>query len=176
MHQDFNQFTYKEHPMRIMCRPVDSSYLESAPYKFVNEVEINASAEEIFSVLEDAEAWPKFFKAISNVTWTSPKPFGVGTTRTVTSQGMKFHEEFVVWEQNKRYAFYFTATSMPFVNALYEDYLLEELANGITKFTYTVACEPKLFIRLLGPIGKNMLGKTFKEGAEGLRSYMHGQR
>ena len=35
---------------------------------------------------------------ITKVDWTSPKPFRAGTTRTVTLNGIKVDEVFVVWD------------------------------------------------------------------------------
>ncbi len=97
--------------MQFSCSTVDLKFLDSAPIKFVNEVEINASPERVFDVFEDGKSWPKWFKEVVKVEWTSPKPFGVGTTRTVTLKTMTVHEKFIAWDTGKRFTFYFTATS-----------------------------------------------------------------
>ena len=46
---------------------------------------------------------------IDRVDWTSPRPFGVGTTRTVTFQGggMEVYETFIAWDPGKHMAFTF---------------------------------------------------------------------
>jgi hypothetical protein len=46
-----------------------------------------ASAEQLFAALEDGPSWSKWVPLIRDVTWTSPKPFAKGTTRTVTLVG-----------------------------------------------------------------------------------------
>ena len=51
---------------------------------------------------------------------------------------------FFHWEENKRFAFYFTKTNLPFVKALVEDYLLDPIDNTMTRFTYAVEYEPAL--------------------------------
>ena len=38
----------------------------------------SAVFEQLFEVLADAEAWPHWASVITNVTWTSPEPRGVG--------------------------------------------------------------------------------------------------
>lgn len=158
--------------MNIACTPVDESYLHTAPLRFVNEVILDATPDEVFAIFEDAASWPKWFKGIKHVEWTSPKPFGVGTTRTVTLDAMKVHEHFIIWENNQRFAFYFTGTGLPFVKSLCEDYQLEAVGENQTRFTYTVACEPVLFIKLTGPLAKFALGNMFKNAAESLRLYI----
>jgi hypothetical protein len=41
----------------------------------------------VFEVLDDAESRPQWATVITKVTWTSPEPQGVGTTRTVDIGG-----------------------------------------------------------------------------------------
>ena len=69
--------------MRFSGRPVDASFLDTAPMRFKNVVELNASPAKVFAIFEDGESWPQWFRAIRKVAWTSSKPYGVGTTRTV---------------------------------------------------------------------------------------------
>jgi uncharacterized protein YndB with AHSA1/START domain len=158
--------------MKFTCRTVDSNFLESAPLRFVNEVEINASPEQVFKVFEDGESWPKWFKDIIKVEWTSPKPFGVGTTRTVTLKTMTVYEQFIAWDPAKRFTFYFTATSVPLFHAFCEDYRLEPIGKGKTKFTYIVAYEPRLLLKLAGPIGRWILGNSLRNGAHSLAVFI----
>ena len=158
---------------QFSCRTVDLNFLDSAPVKIVNEVEINASPERVFRVFEDAESWPKWFKEIVNVEWTSPQPLGVGSTRTVTLKTMTAYEKFIAWDAGKRFTFYFTAASQPIVHAFCEDYRLEASGEGKTKFTHTVAYEPRLLLKLAGPIGKRHLGNMFRDGARSLATFMN---
>lgn len=158
--------------MAFKCREEGIDFLDTAPEKVVNIVEVAASPEAIFKVFENGPAWTEWFKGITDVTWTSPKPFGVGTTRTVTLGAMKVYEHFFLWEQNKRFSFYFTETSLPFVKALVEDYQLEVIDKNTTRFTYTVAYEPTLALKLSGPIGKSALRRNFGRAAKSFVKYM----
>jgi hypothetical protein len=126
----------------------------------------------VFKVFEDGESWPKWFKDIIKVEWTSPKPFGVGTTRTVTLKTMTVYEQFISWDPGKRFTFYLTAASVPFLHALCEDYRLEPLGNGKTKFTYIVAYEPRLLLKLAGPIGRWIFGNMFHNAVLSLAAFM----
>lgn len=158
--------------MAAQCRTVDLKFLELAPEIIINIVEVPATPEQIFATFEDAQAWPKWFKGIQSVEWTSKKPFGVGTTRTVSLGALKVWEHFDRWEQNKGFTFHFTQTSLPFVRALMEDYQLEKIDEKNTRFTYTVAYEPSLVLKLSGSIGRAALRRNFGRAAKSLVNYM----
>jgi uncharacterized protein YndB with AHSA1/START domain len=125
------------------CRPVDISFVDTAAHRFESVVEINATPEKIFDAFEDADAWPVWALPITNVEWTSPKPFHVGTTRTVTMIGnMVGEEEFIAWERGKRMAFRFNRASSNTTKAFAEDYRVEQLDPGRCRVTWIMAIEP----------------------------------
>jgi len=158
--------------MRFNCHPVDSSFFDTAPLRFKHAAEVAARAADVFAIFEDGESWPRWFGGIHKVVWTSKKPYGVGTTRTVWLTPVAVDERFFRWEQGRRFSFYLTGQSMPLVHALAEDYLLEELAPGKTRFTYTVAIEPRLAFRIGGPIARRRFDSMFANACTGLQSYV----
>jgi hypothetical protein len=158
--------------MRFPCRPVDASFFETAPMRFKNVVELDAHPAKVFAIFEDGESWPKWFRAMNKVKWTSNKPYGVGTTRTVWMTLVTLDEHFFRWEQDRRCSFYLTGHSMPLAHSLAEDYLLEELAPGKTRFTYTVAMEPRLAVAMGGPISRMYFGSMFKSACTNLQKYV----
>ena len=157
--------------MRFPCHPVDASFFDTAP-RFRNTVELAARPADVFAIFEDGESWPRWFHGIHKVVWTSDKPYGVGTTRTVWLTGVTVQERFFRWEQDRRFSFYLIGHSMPLAHALAEDYLLDEVAAGKTRFTYRVAIEPRLALRLGGPITQTYFGSMFRNGCKGLQSYV----
>jgi hypothetical protein len=158
--------------MHFPCHPVDASFFDTAPMRFKNAVELVARPVDVFAIFEDGESWPRWFHAIHKVTWTSNKPYGVGTTRTVWLTPTTINEYFFRWEPGRRFSFYVTGQSMPLFHALAEDYLLEELAPSETRFTYNVAIEPRLALRIGGPIARTRLDSVFKNACKGLQSYV----
>ena len=66
---------------------VELDFIDNAPFRFVSTVDLAISPEQLFEVLADAESCPDWATAITKVTWTSPEPRGVGTTRTVNMRG-----------------------------------------------------------------------------------------
>lgn len=82
----------------------------------------------VWAALRDAETWTKWLP-ITGVEWTSPEPFGVGTTRTVWIGKQVVEEVFFAWEEGKRMAFRFDRTTLP-VKAFVEDYQVHETPDG----------------------------------------------
>jgi hypothetical protein len=158
--------------MRFPCHPVDSSFFDTAPMRFRNGVELAAAPADVFAVFEDGDSWPKWFHAIHKVVWTSNKPYRVGTTRTVWLTAVTIDEHFFRWEQDRRFSFYLTGHSMPLFHAFAEDYLLEGLAASKTRFTYSVAIEPRLALRMGGSIARVRFDSMFKDACKGLQSYV----
>jgi carbon monoxide dehydrogenase subunit G len=158
--------------MRFPCHPVDASFFDTAPMRFKNTVELAARPADVFAILEDGETWPKWFHGIRKVVWTSNKPYGVGTTRTVWLTGLSVDEHFFRWEQDRRFSFYLTGHSIPLAHAFAEDYLLEAVAPNKTRFTYSVAIEPRLALSIVGPIAKTYFGSMFRSACKGLQSYV----
>ncbi|HEY9036038.1 MAG TPA: SRPBCC family protein [Pseudomonadales bacterium] len=144
------------------------SYFQIAPARFEASVVVKATPEQIFEVFEDAHAWTVWADPITHVEWTSPKPYGLGTTRTVTmSGGMIGEEEFIAWEPGKRMAFRFTQASMDSVEAFGEDYRVEDLGGGDVRVTWIMAMSPKgiskIFLKLTGFMMRFMQRKFMKQ-------------
>jgi len=158
--------------MRFTCRPVGLDFIEGAAYRFENEVKLDASPEAVFDIFADGESWPRWFEGIKKVVWTGPEPKGVGTTRTVTLTTMTVYEHFLAWERGKRFAFRFEGSTLPLCRAGIEDYRLEAMADGRTRFFYGVYLEPSLVVRLAGPLARAQFSSMFRTAAEGLRAYV----
>jgi hypothetical protein len=162
--------------MRFNCRPVGLDFIDGAAWRFENVVELDAPPEAVFDIFADGESWPRWFRDIERVVWTSPEPKGVGTTRTVTLTTMTVYEHFLAWDRGRRFAFRFEASSLPLCRAGVEDYRLEALPLGRTRFTYGVYLEPTLVVRLAGPVARAQFASMFRRAAEGLKNYVAASR
>lgn len=128
------------------CTPVGLDFLDKTNNVFKSEVTVKASPDQIFEVFEDAHAWTVWAMPIQKVEWTSPKPFGVGTTRTVFMSGdMAGYEEFIAWEQGKRMAFTFLGCSKDTVESFLEDYRVTDLGDGSCRVEWYMAMQPRGF-------------------------------
>lgn len=138
-------------------KPVGEEYLATAKqdsavhrYPFPPEM--------VWNALLDAETWTLWLP-ITKVTWTSPKPWGPGTTRTVEIGAQKVEETFFAWEEGRRMAFRFERSTLP-VSAAVEDYRVVPVEGGC-EMRWSGKASAPLF---LGGLISAQLGKSLKEG------------
>jgi Polyketide cyclase / dehydrase and lipid transport len=153
------------------CERVDVGFAETAPYRFSNRVDLAITPEQLFEVLADAESWPRWARVITNVTWTSPEPHGVGTTRTVDMRGgIIGDEEYLVWEPLTRMAFRFNECSRKAVAAFAEYYRVEIIPGGC-RMTWTLAQKPTGPAKLVMFVVRPLLNPAFRRFLGNLRRY-----
>ena len=158
----------KFHP----CEPVGLDFIESAPARFVSTVDLAISPEQLFEVLADEHSWPQWASVITKVTWTSPPPRGVGTTRTVNMLGgITGEEEYLAWEPYSHMAFRFNTSTTRMITAFAEDYQVVPTADGC-HLTWVMALRPsgpagRLSMKLSGPV----MGWMFQRFLHNLRRY-----
>jgi hypothetical protein len=132
------------------CTKVGVEFLHQTKNVFVATEVVRATPEQIFDVFEDAHSWTVWAMPIQKVEWTSPQPYGVGTTRSVHMMGdMTGFEEFVEWERGKRMAFTFIGCSKDATEKFIEDYRVTDLGDGTCKVEWYMAMEVKGFSRHL---------------------------
>ncbi|MEU0539112.1 SRPBCC family protein [Nocardia sp. NPDC005978] len=152
------------------CRPVDLTFIATAPHRFANTVELNVTPAQVFEVLAEADSWPLWASVITGVTWTSPAPHGVGTTRTVRMRaGMVGNEEFLAWNPNTHMAFRFNESGTSGITAFAEDYRIVPTATGC-RLTWTLAMSgdkpTDISLRLFAPV----MNLTFRRFLRNLRT------
>ncbi len=131
----------------------DQKLLESAKARAIAEREMDVTAEQLFAVLEDGSSWTEVSGAIRDVTWTSPKPFAVGTTRTVTfAGGIRIDEVFWTWERNRRMGFSVTAASTGRLRGLCEVYEITPLSPDRCKMRWVLAASLSGWLGRIEPV------------------------
>lgn len=141
------------------CKNVDESFLSSAKARGSAERTMEVSASQLFLAFEDGAAWSKWVPVIKHVAWTSPKPYGVGTTRTVTLLGgMRMNERFWAWEQNRHMGFVVTESSSSMTRALIESYEVTSLGDRRCSLRWRMAMELSGPLRFIEPYMKPSLG------------------
>ncbi len=154
------------------CDRVGLDFIDSAPVRFVSTVDLAITPEQLFEVLADAESWPQWATAITKVTWTSPGPRGVGTTRTVNMRGgIVGDEEYLAWEPYSHMAFRFNEASTGSIAAFAEDYRVVPTAGGC-HLTWVMAMKPNGVAGRLGmAVGRPVMARVFQKFLYNLRSY-----
>jgi carbon monoxide dehydrogenase subunit G len=154
------------------CERVGLDFIAHAPFRFVSTVDLTITPEQVFEVLDDAESWPQWATAITKVTWTSPQPHGIGTTRTVDMRGgIVGDEEFLAWEPHSHMAFRFNEASTGSIAAFAEDYRIAPTAGGCS-VTWVMAMKPKGVAARMGmSLGRPVMSWMFQKFLYNLRDY-----
>lgn len=138
--------------------PVDESFFASARERYSDTFAIARPAESVWAdlVSDQPLAWCRGL----SLSWTSERPFGVGTTRRAASLGgvIKLKERYFIWEEAHRQAFYVTHANLPLFKRFAEDYVVEPDGADRCRFTWTFAIEPTA----LGRPGAPLNGITFR--------------
>jgi hypothetical protein len=152
--------------------PADANFFTSAPHVFRYSKGFAAPPEKVWESLVSDESLSAWSATVSDLTWLSPRPFGIDTTREVVlAPGIaRVRERFFRWDEGHGYSFSVYKANAPFFKRLAEDYEVEpEGADGnSTLFTWTVAIEPKSLLALpfkpLAPVLKLAFGKLASDG------------
>lgn len=154
------------------CQPVDETFFETAPMRLRAKFDVPLSAATVWEELtsDDALFWCRI---LQDVSWTSPRPFGVGTTREVKALwgANLLKEHYFRWEEGHRHSFYVVESSAPLFRSLAEDYLVEPTSEDSCRFTWMIAATPKAAARPGGPVNRALLKTLFTDTAKhyGLR-------
>ncbi|AXB43366.1 SRPBCC family protein [Amycolatopsis albispora] len=140
----------------------DDNFLRTARFRFPHEVHIAAPPERVWQVLAADDALVSWSKLITGAAWTSPRPFGVGTTRTVTVGGVaSLRERFYRWDEGSRMTFSAEAANRPGFRRFAEDLrLLPETGGTRLCWTFAVDAAPWLVpvLAASGPVLRRVTG------------------
>jgi hypothetical protein len=145
--------------------PCDEAFFDGAPVRYVEPMELAVPAQEVWAGLTSDEPLP-WCRALTSIRWTSPRPFGVGTTRTakVALGAVTLHERYFLWEEGRRHSFYVLETNLPVYRRFAEDYLVEETSQSSCRFTWSIAAElrlPRQFATpLMTPLVRSLMHDT----------------
>lgn len=135
----------------------DEGFLTTAPYRYSRTWAIDRPAEKVWAEL--VSDVPLHWCRGLDVTWTSPPPYGVGTTRqAVAAKLITVQERFFAWDEGRRYAFGVSHVNLPLFAGLAEDYVVEPDGPERCTFRWTIAVEPST----LGKAGTPVNGALFR--------------
>ncbi|MDA2893108.1 SRPBCC family protein [Mycolicibacterium sp. BiH015] len=148
-------------------KPADAGFFTSAPHVFRYVKHFDATPAQVWESLQSDESLAAWGNTVGSLTWTSPRPFGAGTTREVGTGPVLVREQFFEWTEGCGYAFFATEANVPLFRRFAEDYRIEPEGTG-TRFTWLVAIEPvgalKLPFKVLAPAVRAAFGRAASDG------------
>jgi hypothetical protein len=162
-----------ENRRRYAMRPTDDSFYDTAPVRFDNRIDVPVGAAVVWHILEDAQSWTVWAGVIDAVEWTSPKPFGLGTTRTVTMAkgAMIGWERFIAWEPGRRMGFCFTEATMDGVDRFAEDWQVTPTGPASCSVRWVMCMEPRGISKYLMPLSRPLMNWNFRRYLKRLSRY-----
>lgn len=163
---------------RFSLKAADAGFFTTAPLLFNYEKRYAAPPDRVWESLASDESLAAWSSAIKKLTWLSPRPFGVGTTREVVlAPGIaRVYEHFFRWDEGRGYSFYVSHSTAPTFTRMAEDYAVVPDGDA-TIFRWTIAIEPKgvlsLPFKALAPGLRAAFGKLASDGEKyfaGLRA------
>lgn len=149
--------------------PADSSVFSEAPVRWEFSTHFAAPPARVWESLSSDESVAAWGRGVETVRWTSPRPFGVGTTREVTLalKAATVREEFFSWDAGRGYSFCARESNRPGLRRFAEDYQISPAGTG-TLFVWRVAIEPvpaaAVAMRLLAPVVRAAFGQMVRDG------------
>lgn len=156
--------------------PADASIFDTAAHVYRYPTRLGVPPERVWESIASDESLAAWGLGVRRLTWTAPRPFGVGTTREVVLPlaAITVRERFFRWDEGKGYSFYVEAADRPGLRLFAEDYVIEPDGDGAL-FTWTIALQVKRpltpVMTLLGPVNRRAFGQL----ARGARKYFASQ-
>jgi hypothetical protein len=144
-----------------------TEWVNLAPIRVVEELEVAASPEAVFSVLADHAAWPAWFEGLRRVRLNG-RDEGLGALRTVWFGAARLDEHIIVFEEPCRMTCAVIASNLPGVRALITDWRLAPIGSERTRLTVTVGFEPSGIIGRLPLVARWPIARATR-GARGLK-------
>ena len=152
------------------CDRANLELINTARFRATNSVDLSITPGQLWQVLEDPEAWPQW-SYVTRMTWTSPRPFGVGTTRAIeTRTGGRVIDEVIAWHPQVHLAFRVNAVSVPTEGASVEEFRIEPTPQGC-RLTWTLAHDPKKASLGVQLVAKTVMNIRYRQYLDRLRKY-----
>jgi len=149
-------------------RKVDLDFIGVAARTYVAECDLASSRQDVWAAFVDPSTWRNWWPGVESASYgDAGKPYGVGTFRQATVGRQRYEEFIVVWEEGRKWAYYIHRASVPIATAQLECTELEDHGSG-TRVRWTLAQDPRLLMRLLGPIFPRIMRALLRKAMRNL--------
>ena len=130
-------------------KKVDLTYIKIANNRLILEQKLEGSQEKVFSFLEQSGYWE--WANIKNMEWSN-RPYNSNTTRTAILSSGVVEEQFLLWEQNKRYVFRIEKSPIKILDILIEDWEVKYISEYESLLIWTLYYEFRGWLKYLAPL------------------------
>ncbi|UJC80213.1 SRPBCC family protein [Rhodococcus erythropolis] len=152
---------------RFSLAAADEDFIRSAPVRITHRIESEATCESVWQTLTSDGALASWARGITGADWTSARPFGIGTTRTVRAGAFAaLNERFFRWDEGHRMTFYVESASLPGFKRFAEDLVLEPTSAG-SRLTWTFAVQAQPWFAPILLLARPILDRVTRRWADG---------
>jgi uncharacterized protein YndB with AHSA1/START domain len=156
--------------VRFELRPADTSFVSATRRQFTYDFMVPHGPAAVFRAITEPRLLHLWIPDLERARWLRDGPPGVGSLREVRLAGLTVEERVLVWVPAERFAFHLTATSLPFLRRLVEDFRLTAASgpgrSPATRVQWTIAWQPLAFA---GPFERLVRPFVFRRFEEGCR-------
>jgi hypothetical protein len=144
-------------------RSADETTFATAAHVYRYPIRLPVTTARVWEQISSEESLAAWDLGVRRLSWTSPRPYGVDTTREVVLPlGLgTVRERFFRWEDGRGYSFYVESMNRPGMATFAEDYTVQEDGDGAL-LTWTIALEAKSMLspvlRVLAPVNRRGFG------------------
>ncbi len=152
-------------------RAVDLDFLDAAPVRFDYAVELPAPGPAVFgAIAADPSTWT-WFPGLSDASYTSAPPHGVGTQRAVVMSEVTYRETILAWDPPTRWAYRVDRSSEDTFRALAEDWTVEDLGDrAVLRWAFCVDPAPEVAPLIAG--ARDLIGGVWLDAMDGLAAHL----
>lgn len=134
------------------------------------DVVVPISAEDLFDLLLDADAWPEWFPTMRSSRYRSPGPVTPGARRDVRTWGLAVAERFDVVQRPGHQRFVVTEMTPPLCRRFVEDYRIEAVEGG-SRLRWVVHYEAAGWIRPVQALVRPIFARMFQRAGQRLPAF-----
>jgi len=152
--------------------PADAAIFSTAPEIHRFPVRLAVPPARVWQSLQSEESLAAWGRGVRSLTWTSSRPFGVGSTREVTLPlGVAtVRERFFRWDEGRGYSFYVEQCDRPLFRRFAENYVVEADGSG-SLFTWIIAIDPAPRLAPVARFGRPVNRVAFGQVARSAKKY-----
>jgi hypothetical protein len=147
---------------------VDLAFVASAERRYVAECDLESPLHAVWNAFVDPSTWRLWWPDLESASYPGAvPPYGAGTLRAATVGGHKYEETILVWDERRRWGYRIDRATVPIATAQVECTEFEDRA-GATRVRWTLAQDPRLLMRCVGPFFPRMMQRLLHRACANL--------
>jgi len=151
--------------------PQGIDYVNTAPSCMTQSIEIDATIEKVWSVIDDTPNYIKWFPGLKWGKFENPNIKNLGAKRLAQLNNFKYYEEIIIYEPLKKWGFTMLESNSGACKSITEVISLEKINENRTKVTYQGGYEFQGFYKFLKGMLEKSINNIWINALQGMKKY-----